>query len=136
MHPSVLSLVWFAAGALAGGLLATWLGRRGGRAAEDRAAQLEVQVAETRRELEAQRERISGHFARTSALFRELTERYTQLYAHLAGGAREFAGEAPAIARGFEGLLAGGENEAEAGEPAPAAPRTPKQANGGSPPAA
>jgi uncharacterized membrane-anchored protein YhcB (DUF1043 family) len=135
MHPSVLSLVWFAGGALAGGLLATFLARRGGRAAEDRAAQLEVQVAETRRELEAQRERISGHFARTSDLFRELTERYTQLYAHLAGGAREFcAGEAPAIARGFEGLLGGGENEAEAGEPEP--PRTPKQANGGSPPAA
>jgi uncharacterized membrane-anchored protein YhcB (DUF1043 family) len=133
MHPSVLSLVWFAAGALAGGLLATWLVRRGGRAAEDRAAQLEAQLAETRRELEGQRERISGHFARTSDLFRELTERYTRLYAHLAGGAREFsAGEAPAIARGLEGFLPGGENDAET-EPTV---RTPKPTNGGSPPAA
>jgi hypothetical protein len=133
MHPTAISLLWFAVGALAGALLASWLTRRGGRAAEDRAAQLEVELAETRSELEAQGERISGHFARTSDLFRDLTERYTQLYAHLAGGAREFcAGEAPAIARGLDGLLLGGETEVEAGEPA----RIPKQTNGGSPPPA
>ena len=134
MHPTVLSLAWFAAGALAGGLVAIWLRSRGGRAAEERAAQLEQELAETRSELESQGERISGHFARTSDLFRELTERYTQLYAHLAGGAREFcSGETPAIARGLEGMLPGGEAGSEAPE---AGSRPPKQTNGGAPPPA
>jgi hypothetical protein len=133
MHPTVFSLLWFGAGALAGGLVASWLVRRGGRAAEERAAQLEAELAETRSELEAQGERISGHFARTSDLFRDLTERYTQLYAHLADGARHFcAGEVPAIGRGLDGPLLGGGIGPEAVEP-PAA-RRPEQANGGSPP--
>ncbi len=135
MHPTVLSLLWFGGGAVVGGLVASWLGRRGGRAAEERAAQLEVELAETRSELEAQGERISSHFARTSDLFRDLTERYTQLYAHLADGARHFcAGEVPAIGRGLDGPLLGGSGPEGAAGPG-ASPR-PEQANGGSPPSA
>src|SRR5262245_22983468 len=134
MDPNVLSLLWFAGGVAAGVLVTSWLVRRGGRAAEERAAQLEAELAETQGRLEAQAERISGHFVRTSDLFRDLTERYTQLYAHLADGARHFcAGDVPAIARGLDALLAAGENEVAA-EPEPAPARRPEQANGGSPP--
>jgi len=136
MHPTVFSLLWFAGGLVAGLLVASWLARRGGRAAEERAAQLEAELADTRSELEAQAERISGHFARTSDLFRDLTERYTQLYAHLADGARHFcAGDVPAIARGLDGLLVTGESEA-APPAEQGASRRPEQANGGSPPSA
>ena len=138
MHPTAVLLLSFACGAVVGALVASWLRRRGGRAAEERAAQLEVELAETRSELEAQGERISTHFARTSDLFRELTERYTQLYAHLADGARQFSsGEVPGIARGLDGPLPGvlgGGAEAEPVAAPAAAPRGPEQANGGSPP--
>ncbi len=136
MHPTVFSLLWFAGGLAAGLVAAVWLGRRGGRAADERVAQLEAELADTRSELEAQAERISGHFARTSDLFRDLTERYTQLYAHLADGARHFcAGDVPAIARGLDGLLVAGEGEAVS--PAEqGTSRRPEQTNGGSPPSA
>jgi uncharacterized membrane-anchored protein YhcB (DUF1043 family) len=134
MNPTLVVLLCFAVGIVVGGLIASWLVRRNGRAAEDRAAQLEVELSETRSELEAQAERISSHFARTSDLFRDLTERYTVLYAHLADGARHFcAGEAPPIARGFDGPMVSGGVGASNAE-APTAPRGPEQANGGSPP--
>jgi len=137
MDPTVPLLLSFAGGAIAGALLTTWLVRRGGRAAEDRAAQLEVELAQVRSELEAQGQQIATHFVRTSDLFRDLTERYTQLYAHLAEGARQFCpDDVPAIARGLDGLLPAG--EAESSEPPPEAgePRRPERTNGGSPPQA
>src|SRR5262245_56005539 len=135
MHPTVVLLLTFAFGVVVGALATSWLGRRGDRSAEERAAQLEVELAETRSELEAQGERISGHFARTSDLFRELTERYTQLYAHLADGARQFtSGEAPGIARGLDGPLPGSLLRGAEEPVAAPAPRGPEQANGGTPP--
>jgi len=134
MDPTVLLLLSFAGGAIAGALLALWLVRRGERAAEDRAAQLEIELAQMRSDLEAQAAQIATHFVRTSDLFRDLTERYTQLYAHLAEGARQFCpDDVPAIARGLDGLLPAG--EAESAEPPPEAgePRRPERTNGGSP---
>jgi uncharacterized membrane-anchored protein YhcB (DUF1043 family) len=133
MQPIIVSLLWFAGGAIVGILVASALRGRLGRAAEERAAQLEAELIETRGELEAQGERIEAHFARTSDLFRELTERYTQLYAHLADGARHFCGdELPAIARGLDGLLPAGEREAAES----ASSGRPERVNGGSPPSA
>lgn len=123
MDPTVLLLLWFAGGAIAGALLTSWLRRRGGRAAQDRAAELEIELAKLRSELEARGAQVSSHFVRTSDLFRDLTERYVQLYAHLADGARQFCpGETPAIARGLEAMLPAGERGsagagAEADEP-------------------
>jgi len=133
MDPTVLLLLSFAGGAIAGALLALWLVRRAGHAAEDRAAQLEIELAQMRSELEAQGQQIATHFVRTSDLFRDLTERYTQLYAHLAAGARQFCpDDVPAIARGLDGLLPAGEADSlpapEAGES-----RRPERTNGGSP---
>lgn len=136
MDPTVLLLLCFAGGAIAGALLAIALVRRSGREAEDRAAQLEVELAEVRSEIEAQERQIATHFGRTSDLFRDLTERYTQLYAHLAQGARQFChDDVPAIARGLEGLLPAGEAESEQ-QPLSEAdgPRRPERTNGGSPP--
>jgi uncharacterized membrane-anchored protein YhcB (DUF1043 family) len=118
MDPTVLLLLTFAGGAIVGALVATWLERRGGRAAYDRAAELEIELAKTRSELEAQGAQIATHFVRTSDLFRDLTGQYTQLYAHLAEGARQFCrDELPAIARGLDGLLPA--DEANAAEPPP-----------------
>jgi uncharacterized membrane-anchored protein YhcB (DUF1043 family) len=130
MYPTSISLLWFAAGALAGLFVAAALRRRAGRVAEERTAQLEAELIETRAELEAQGDRIEAHFARTSDLFRDLTQRYTELYAHLADGARDFCShELPAIARGLDGLLPSGDGERES-------PGRPERVNGGSPPPA
>jgi len=133
MDPTLLLLLAAAGGATAGALLTSWIGRRGGRAARDRASELEIELAKLRSELEARGAQISSHFVRTSDLFRDLTERYTQLYAHLAEGARQFCpDEVPAIARGFEGLLPSGEGEsAQAAEEEGAALRS-EAAQGGS----
>jgi uncharacterized membrane-anchored protein YhcB (DUF1043 family) len=118
MDPTVLLLLSFAGGALAGALVATWLERRGGRAAYERAAELEIQLAKTRSELEAQGAQIADHFVCTSDHFRDLTGQYTQLYTHLAEGARQFCrDDVPALARGLDGLLPGG--EAGSAEPPP-----------------
>jgi uncharacterized membrane-anchored protein YhcB (DUF1043 family) len=140
MHPTLLLLLWFAGGAAVGALLVGWLGRRGARLAEERAAQLERELEETRGEVDAQGERIARHFARTSDLFRELTERYTQLYAHLAEGARHFCtDELPAIARGLEGPLLGAEVESDGADARTAergAAGLAGRGNGGSPPGA
>ena len=117
MDPNVLLLLSFAGGAIAGALLMRRFERRGGRAAQDSAAELEIELAKLRSELEARGAQISSHFVRSSDLFRDLTERYTQLYAHLADGARQFCpDEAPAIARGLGAMLsAGGPGAAETG---------------------
>lgn len=135
MDPTVLLLLSFAGGAIAGALLAIALLRRGGRAAQDRAAELEIELAQVRSEIEVQGRQIATHFGRTSDLFRDLTERYTQLYAHLAQGARQFCpDDAPAIARGIEGLLPAGEAAGEQPLPLAGEPRRPERTNGGSPP--
>ena len=135
MDPTVLLLLSFAGGAIAGALLAIALLRRGGRAAEDRAAELEIELAQVRSEIEAQGRQIATHFGRTSDLFLDLTERYSQLYAHLAQGARQFCpDDVPAIARGIEGLLPAGEAGGEQPLPLAGEPRRPERTNGGSPP--
>lgn len=109
MDPTVLLLLWFLGGALSGALLTLWAVRRGERTAQDRLGELEIELAKVRSELEARGAQIASHFERTSDLFRDLTQRYTQLYAHLADGARQFCpDDLPAIAQGLEGLLPGG----------------------------
>jgi uncharacterized membrane-anchored protein YhcB (DUF1043 family) len=74
----------FAAGLLVGGF---WFRRRD----EDRtrAVRLEKDLADARAEHERYRASVSEHFARSSDLFRDLTNQYTSLYRHLAEGARD-----------------------------------------------
>jgi uncharacterized membrane-anchored protein YhcB (DUF1043 family) len=134
MDPTVLLVLTFAAGAIAGALLTTWRERRGGRAAHERAAELEIELSKTRSELEAQGAQIASHFERTSDLFRDLTGRYTQLYAHLAEGARQFCrDELPAIARGLDGLLPAGGGDSAEPPPEEGEPLRPETAKGESP---
>jgi uncharacterized membrane-anchored protein YhcB (DUF1043 family) len=131
MDPSVLLVLSFSAGALTGSLLTSWRERRGGRAAHERAAELEIELSKTRSELEAQGAQIASHFERTSDLFRDLTGRYTQLYAHLADGARQFCrDELPAIARGLDGLLPAGEADSAELRPEQGEPLRPETPNG------
>ena len=132
MDPNVLLLLAFAGGALAGGLITGWLVRRGDHTAQHRVAELGIELAKLRSELDARGAQISSHFVRTSDLFRDLTERYTELYAHLADGARQFCpDETPAIARGLEGLLPAGGAAAAEREPDAEAPRRPGPPPGG-----
>jgi len=74
----------FAAGLLVGGFVFR-------RRNEDRsrAVQCEKELAEARAEHERYRASVSEHFARSSDLFRDLTDQYTSLYRHLAEGARD-----------------------------------------------
>ena len=70
---------------------------------------------------------MEKHFERTSELFRDLTEQYTALYAHLAEGARELCAEGgPALGRGLnDPLLAttfGVDASRESASPAPDTP--------------
>lgn len=130
------------------------LQRRIGGGDRERAEQLASELEETREELEAHRDEVAKHFHETSQLFRGLTEQYTRLYAHLAGGAREFCvDDEPALARGFDGPLLGrngddaGEEAAPPSEAAPVESRPdqgesrrdqgesrPDQGNGSAPP--
>jgi uncharacterized membrane-anchored protein YhcB (DUF1043 family) len=134
MDPTLLMLLSFAAGAVAAAIVTIWLERRGGRSAHERAAELEIELSKTRSELDAQRAQVASHFERTSDLFRDLTGRYTQLYAHLADGARQFCrDELPAIARGLDGLLPAGEADAPEPPPEEGEPHRPEAASGESP---
>jgi uncharacterized membrane-anchored protein YhcB (DUF1043 family) len=123
MDPNVLLLLWFLGGAIAGALLTLWAVRRGERTARDRLAEVEIELAKVRSELDARGAQIASHFERTSDLFRDLTQRYTQLYAHLAEGARQFCSDdLPAIAQGLDGLLP---RDASGPEPSPERPERP-----------
>lgn len=85
-------------GLILGALLASVARRRAGRADRERADQLDAELAQTREELEVHREDVARHFKQTSDLFRDMTEHYTRLYAHLATGARAFStDEVPAL---------------------------------------
>lgn len=109
---------------LAVGLLARG---RSGSAERARAEQLEGELEQTREELESHRDDVARHFAETSDLFRDVTEQYTRLYAHLASGARSFSvDDVPAIGD-LEKPLIGG-TAAQAATEAASAPADPEQA--------
>ena len=121
-------LLAFGAGLVLGAVTVGLLQRRTGGAARERAEQLGIELDEAREELEAQRVEVAKHFEETSDLFRDLTEQYTRLYAHLSEGAREFCpGEVPTLGRGFDGPLLGGSGDSEPAEQPP-----PDEANAGS----
>ena len=108
MNPGVdLNLLWAAAaGLIVGAGVVFLLLRRGGSVNRERVESLATELEETRLELEGHREEVSKHFVGTSDLFRELTEQYTRLYAHLATGAREFCpDEVPSLGQGLDNPL-------------------------------
>ena len=113
MEPNTLIIAALAAGILLGALVVHLIHRRSSGINRDRAEQLALEVEETRVELEANRDDVSRHFEQTSELFRDLTQQYSRLYAHLAEGAREFSsGSISELGRGFENPLLGEESGA------------------------
>ncbi|MGI9591282.1 MAG: ZapG family protein [Myxococcota bacterium] len=98
------NLLWAAAAGLAvGAALVFLLMRRGGSVNRERAESLATELEETQLELEGHREEVAKHFSQTSDLFRDLTEQYSRLYAHLATGARDFCpDEVPSLGHGLD----------------------------------
>ena len=94
--------------ALGIGLLA--VGILVGRWIRHRSSPLQARIEELDQLLAEERERrtayeaaVGKHFEQTSDLFRDLTQQYTVLYAHLAEGSRELCGERQvALGRGFD----------------------------------
>lgn len=52
-------------------------------------------AAQLRKEMEGYRAEVNDHFTRTAELFKESTEKYRDLYEHLAGGAQKLADDLP-----------------------------------------
>ncbi len=118
MEWNVTILLSFGVGLVLGGVSVGLLQRRSGGAAREHAEQLGIELDEVREALEAQRVEVAKHFEETSGLFRDLTEQYTRLYAHLSEGAREFCPEqVPTLGRGFDGPLLGASGDSEPAEP-------------------
>jgi hypothetical protein len=94
--------------ALGIGLLA--VGILVGRWIRHRSSPLQARIEELDQLLAEERERrtayeaaVGKHFDQTSDLFRDLTQQYTVLYAHLAEGSRELCGDRQvALGRGFD----------------------------------
>lgn len=138
MEWSPTILLAFAVGLALGAVAVGLLQGRSGGAARERAEQLAIELDKTREELETQRAEVAKHFEETSGLFRDLTEQYTRLYAHLSEGAREFCpGEVPALGHGLEGPLLGASGDSEpAEEPTTDEVRPPRAEAGSSQPVA
>ena len=131
IESSLILLATLGVGLAIGAVLMNLLGRRAGRADRERADQLETELEQTREELEVHREDVARHFQQTSDLFRDVTEHYTRLYAHLATGARAFStDEVPALGELDQTLIGDAARQApeksgngsEAQASAPAAP--------------
>lgn len=80
--------------------------RRPDRRMKAQVEALRGELQESQRAYHQHRARVDKHFERTSELFRDLTEQYTELYGHLAEGAREICSEGgPALGRGLNDPL-------------------------------
>lgn len=86
----VIAAMGLVVGVFLGWVITTLVTRRRGASAN---------VAEMRREMEAYRTQVNGHFARTAELFKETTEKYRDLYEHLSGGAQDLCDDLPDRAR-------------------------------------
>ena len=62
--------------------------------AVQRSQELESELDKMKDEVEAYRGRVNQHFAETSKLFEGLTERYSEVYKHLAAGAHSLCTDA------------------------------------------
>jgi len=133
MEWSATILLAFGVGLALGAVAVGLLQRRSGGAARERAKQLGIELDETREELETQRAEVAKHFEETSDLFRDLTEQYTRLYAHLSEGAREFcAEEVPALGRGLDAPLLAADADSDLAEEPSADEEQLRKANGDS----
>ena len=106
MDGTLLTQLGIGAALFLGGLGAGLALRRGDRSARARAAKLEVELTEARRQTDVYRAQVEKHFERTSDLFRDLTDQYSALYGHLAEGARALCPDgSPALGLGLNDPL-------------------------------
>lgn len=89
-NPWILALIALLFGAMIGMLLTLLFERRksGGRTVED-----------LQREMDDYKEEVGKHFATTSELFRDMTEKYRDVYNHLASGSQHLCEDAMEHAR-------------------------------------
>jgi len=89
-HPWVALGIALIIGLLAGSGMMTLLHRKqaGGKS-----------VADLQKEMDDYREQVSGHFATTSDLFKDMTEKYRDVYNHLASGSQDLCEDPMAHAR-------------------------------------
>lgn len=83
-------LLMFALG-IGVGFLLTWrIAPRG-----DRVRELEQELATTRAEFAAYRDKVNQHFQTSATLFEDMTERYRAVYQHMASNAQTLCAEQP-----------------------------------------
>ena len=89
-NPWILALIGLLLGALIGMLLTLLFERRksGGRTVE-----------EMQREMDDYKEEVGNHFATTSELFQDMTEKYRDVYNHLASGSQNLCEDSMGHAR-------------------------------------
>lgn len=85
-----LLLVALVLGVVSGFLISyLWLNQ------DSRARNLQDELERTRAELQDYKQKVNQHFQKTAELFEDMTERYREVYRHLASSSEELCGEQP-----------------------------------------
>ncbi|RRQ21393.1 YhcB family protein [Thiohalobacter thiocyanaticus] len=62
---------------------------------DSRARGLQAELERSREELKEYRQKVNQHFQKTAGLFEDMTERYREVYRHLAASSQDLCGEQP-----------------------------------------
>lgn len=104
---------------------------------DSRTRGLQAELERSREELKEYKQKVNQHFQKTAELFEDMTERYREVYRHLAASSQDLCGEQPPALQNPDSRprLAerGNGNDGNAGaEPGPEAAtgRSPEQSKG------
>lgn len=62
---------------------------------DSRARSLQAELERSREELGQYKQKVNQHFQKTAELFEDMTERYREVYRHLAASSQDLCGEQP-----------------------------------------
>lgn len=62
---------------------------------DSRARGLQAELERSREELKEYRQKVNQHFQKTAELFEDMTDRYREVYRHLAASSQDLCGEQP-----------------------------------------